>query len=160
MLVKTNEEIVYLIADSITSATNALSWHVPADLPIDTSYKISIASLTHTSVSDSSDNAFSVDGPTGVSGSVNLITAYGLSQNYPNPFNPTTNFEFRVAEYGFVSIKVYDVLGREVKILVNEERPAGSYKVIFDAGDLSSGVYFYKMQAGSFTDTKKFILLR
>ncbi len=85
---------------------------------------------------------------------------YSLSQNYPNPFNPTTNIEFRIADFGFVSLKVYDILGREVATLVNEEKPAGSYNVSFDASSLSSGVYFYRLNSGSFISTKKMILLK
>jgi hypothetical protein len=90
-----------------------------------------------------------------------------LSQNYPNPFNPTTNFEFRIADFGFVSLKVYDVLGREVITLVNEEKAPGSYKITFDATGLSSGVYIYRLeatpnggQAGNFVSTKKMILMK
>jgi len=95
---------------------------------------------------------------------------FSLSQNYPNPFNPITNIGFRIANlpdskagFGFVSLKVYDVLGREVATLVNEEKPAGEYEVEFDASgivNLASGIYFYKLQAGSFSDTKKFILIK
>ncbi len=145
-----------------TYGTNsALQWNVPGDLSNSLFYKVSIAPFSFPALTDTSDNSFTILGPVAVNPENNkLPVSFQLMQNYPNPFNPTTNFGFRISEFGFVSIKVYDVLGREVKTLVNEEIPAGSYKVIFDAGDLSSGVYFYKMQAGSFTDTKKFILLR
>ncbi len=85
---------------------------------------------------------------------------FELSQNYPNPFNPSTRIKYQVAINSQVSLKVYDVLGDEVATLVNEEKPAGSYEVEFDASHLSSGVYFYKLQAGSFVETRKIILLR
>jgi len=85
---------------------------------------------------------------------------YNLAQNYPNPFNPTTNIRFRIAEFGFVSLKVYDVLGSEVATLVNDEKPAGSYEVEFSATGLPSGIYFYKLQTESFIETKKMILLK
>ncbi len=85
---------------------------------------------------------------------------YDLAQNYPNPFNPTTNIEFRIAHSGFVSLKVYDVLGREVRTLVNEVKQPGSYEVRFDAGELSSGVYFYRIQAGAYISAKKMMLLK
>jgi hypothetical protein len=85
---------------------------------------------------------------------------FSLGQNYPNPFNPTTNIEFRIADFGFVSLKIYDVLGNEVAVLVNEEKPAGIYSVEFDASVLSSGTYFYKLTAGKFSDTKKLIILK
>jgi len=85
---------------------------------------------------------------------------FELSQNYPNPFNPSTRIKYQVAINSQVSLKVFDVLGNEVATLVNEEKPAGNYEVEFNASQLSSGVYFYKLTAGSFTDTKKMILLR
>jgi len=85
---------------------------------------------------------------------------FTLEQNYPNPFNPNTNIKYRIPDRGFVSLKVYDVLGNEVATLVNEEKPAGSYEVNFNAAGLSSGIYFYELQAGSFVETKKMILLR
>lgn len=85
---------------------------------------------------------------------------FSLSYNYPNPFNPTTNFEFRIANFGFVSLKIFDVLGREVATLVNEEKPAGNYKINFDAGSLSSGVYYYRLVSDRFVETKKMILIK
>jgi aminopeptidase N len=85
---------------------------------------------------------------------------YSLEQNYPNPFNPITNIKFRISDFGFVSLKAYDVLGNEVATLVEEEKPAGSYEVEFSANGLSSGTYFYKLTAGSFTQTKKMILMK
>ena len=85
---------------------------------------------------------------------------FNLYQNYPNPFNPTTKIIWQSTVSSWQSLKVYDVLGNEVATLVNEEKPAGSYEVNFDAEGLSSGIYFYKLQAGSFVETKKMILLR
>lgn len=87
-------------------------------------------------------------------------TDFLLSQNFPNPFNPSTSFEYQIPEFSFVSIKIYDVLGKELRTLVDEEKSAGIYKISFDAGNLPSGVYFYRIQAGSFIDTKKMLLLR
>lgn len=86
---------------------------------------------------------------------------FHLSQNYPNPFNPTTTINFQIPEISFVTLKVYDVLGSEIIKLVNEEKPAGTYQVNFNAAQLSSGVYIYRLQAGrSFIETKKMILLK
>lgn len=85
---------------------------------------------------------------------------YTLGQNYPNPFNPNTTIEFAVPTSGFVSLKVYDLLGQEVTILVQEEKSAGQHIATWDASGIASGVYFYRLQAGSFIDTKKLILLR
>lgn len=89
-----------------------------------------------------------------------IASEYKLEQNYPNPFNPMTNFEFRIAEFGLVKIKVYGVTGEEVQTLVNEQLNPGTYKVQFDGSDLSSGVYFYKLITNEFTDTKKMILVK
>jgi hypothetical protein len=91
---------------------------------------------------------------------VSAPTDFALKQNYPNPFNPTTTIDFRIADVRFVSLKVYNVLGNEVATLVNEEKPAGNYTVTFNASSLSSGTYFYKLQTGSFIETKKMILLK
>jgi Secretion system C-terminal sorting domain len=89
-----------------------------------------------------------------------IPTIYKLSQNYPNPFNPSTTIEYSIPKTSFVSLKIYDILGTEVATLVNEEKPAGNYQVSFDASSLSSGVYFYRLPAGSFVETKKMILLK
>ncbi len=87
---------------------------------------------------------------------------YSLLQNYPNPFNPSTSIQYAISSTQFVTLKVYDVLGREVATLVNEEKPAGTYNVQFTMNNvqLSSGIYFYKLQAGDFVETKKMILLK
>ncbi len=83
-----------------------------------------------------------------------------LSQNYPNPFNPMTTIELRVAKSGFVSLVVYDLLGREVATLVNENMNPGTYNVSWNAGNLASGVYIYKLTGQGFTDSKKLMLIR
>jgi len=93
-----------------------------------------------------------------------FTSSFSLSQNYPNPFNPTTNIVFRIAEGGFVTLKVYDILGNEIATLVNEEKTAGEYEVEFNTSSInhhpSSGIYFYQLKAGSFVETKKMILLK
>lgn len=89
-----------------------------------------------------------------------LPTEYSLEQNYPNPFNPNTKIQFSLNSSQQVLLKVFDVLGNEVATLVNQELTAGTYQYDFDASNLSSGVYYYKLQAGSFTETKKMILVR
>ncbi len=95
----------------------------------------------------------------------NVITSvvpveYELNQNYPNPFNPTTNIKFALPESGNISLKVYDQLGREVKTLSEGLKSAGTYEVTFDAGNLTSGVYFYKLITNSATITKKMLLVK
>ena len=85
-----------------------------------------------------------------------------LQQNYPNPFNPSTTIGFRVSGLGssLVRLSVYDLLGREVAVLVNEKREAGVHEVKFDGSNLASGVYFYRLQAGDFAQTKRLMLLK
>lgn len=87
-------------------------------------------------------------------------TDYSLFQNYPNPFNPTTVISYQLPVSSDVTLKVHDVLGNEIAILINEYKPVGSYEVDFNATGLPSGTYFYQLQAGSFVETKKMILLR
>jgi len=111
------------------------------------------------------------------SGEITVIlpAEFQLFQNYPNPFNPTTNFEFRIpastslgfaerraggTDFGFVTLKIYDVLGNEVATLVNEEKPAGKYIIKFNAGSLASGIYFYQLKASNFLSTKKMVLIK
>jgi hypothetical protein len=83
-----------------------------------------------------------------------------LSQNYPNPFNGMTNFEFRIANRGFVSVKVFDILGREIAALVDGAKPPGVYRVQWNAGNIASGVYFCRMRVENFVQTRKVLLLR
>jgi len=89
-----------------------------------------------------------------------VVENFELLQNYPNPFNPTTNIGFRISDRGFVTLKIYDILGNEIATLVNEEKPAGEYEVEFNGNNLPSGIYFYQLQAGSFVKTKKMILMK
>jgi len=89
-----------------------------------------------------------------------LPSEYSLSQNYPNPFNPTTTIKYNIREISFVSLKVYDVLGKEVSILVKEEKPIGIHAIEFDATGLPSGVYFYRLEAGEINITKKMTLMK
>ena len=101
---------------------------------------------------------------TSINSEEQIPTAFNLYQNYPNPFNPTTTIKYSISagtqHTVSVQLKVYDILGRDVVTLVNENKSSGNYEVEFNAKALSSGVYFYKLQAGSFVETKKMILLR
>lgn len=91
---------------------------------------------------------------------VNLPTSFQLEQNYPNPFNPTTRIKYQVGSIENTSLKIYDMLGREVKTLVNKLTLPGSYEVEFDGSDLSSGVYFYRLNSGEFVQTRKMLLIK
>ncbi len=90
----------------------------------------------------------------------NIVKKFALLQNYPNPFNPTTSIQYQIPANIFVTLKVFDILGKEVASLINEEKTSGVYTISFDGSSLSSGVYFYQINAGNFHQTKKFILLR
>lgn len=103
-------------------------------------------------------NKYGVIGVKPISNSVPMV--YNLYQNYPNPFNPSTTIKFDLPKQDFVSIKMYDLLGREVNEILKENLSAGSYELTFDAGNLSSGVYFYRLKAGDFEDVKKMVLLK
>lgn len=92
--------------------------------------------------------------------SQNIPNGFYLSQNYPNPFNPVTNLEFGISELGFVSLKVYNATGQKVALLVNEKKAPGSYHVEFDGTNFASGIYFYELKAGNFTQTRKMVLIR
>jgi hypothetical protein len=89
-----------------------------------------------------------------------LPTAFSLKQNYPNPFNPSTSIQFSVPRTEFVILKVYNIFGKEIATLVSKNLSAGTYETLWNAHGFSSGVYFYRMQAGAFSRTKKLILLR
>lgn len=99
--------------------------------------------------------------PVGISGNNGQIPKeFALYQNYPNPFNPVTNIQFDIPKESFVSLKVFDISGKEVKTLVYENRQAGTFYISFDASSLASGVYFYKLNAGDFTKTVKMVLVK
>jgi len=89
-----------------------------------------------------------------------IPSRFAVYQNYPNPFNPTTNIKFEIPKNTFVTLKVYDVVGKEVATLINEERNAGSYNVDWNASFYPSGVYFYSFKAGNFTETKRMLLIK
>ena len=95
-----------------------------------------------------------------VNDETNSPETFQLSQNYPNPFNPTTSLQYTIGGRQFVTLKVYNSLGKEIATLVNEEKPAGEYEVEFNGANLPSGIYFYELKAGNLTQTKKMILLK
>jgi len=103
--------------------------------------------------------------PTSVSNDENIVSEFELFQNYPNPFNPVTNIKYSINTRQFITLKIYDVMGNEIATLVNEEKPAGKYEIIFKVGqdsnpDIASGVYFYRLKTGPFVETRKMILIK
>jgi hypothetical protein len=89
-----------------------------------------------------------------------IPAAFALNQNYPNPFNPSTMIQFEIPEAQFVSLKVYNLLGQEVATLINNQLEAGRYRAEFDGRNLPSGTYLYRLQAGTYTETKKMVLVK
>ena len=98
--------------------------------------------------------------PVNVEAESSIVNHYILYPNYPNPFNPSTNIRFRISDFGYVSLKIYNLLGKRVATLVDEYKPAGSYDVQFDAVNLTSGIYFYTLKTDSFSQTRKMLLLK
>lgn len=98
--------------------------------------------------------------PTGIKDLPKIPTVYGLAQNYPNPFNPTTSIKYMLPQTSTVVLKVYDIFGREVATLVNEQKTAGEYTALFGTSNLASGIYIYRITAGKFVETKKMLLVK
>ncbi len=105
-------------------------------------------------------NSATISEISSVENEITSSSAFSLFQNYPNPFNPSTTISFVLPSKSFVSLKVFDALGREISVLVSEELSPGTYKQQWNPVGLASGVYFYRLQAGTFTETKKLLLLR
>ncbi len=115
------------------------------------------------------DSICAAGSPIGIITQHNIIPSeYKLEQNYPNPFNPSTNIGFRISRSGFVKLTVYDILGKEIYVIMNENKTPGSYIVKWDASNYPSGVYFYKLvvseanlsHSTSYSETKKMILIK
>lgn len=148
------------IVDSIPDTGN-YSWVVAAQ---DSSHEclIRISNLANGDIYDISDGVFTIDMVSGIEANNQngIPEEFNLVQNYPNPFNPNTRISYAVPETSPVSIKVYDLTGQEVAVLVNEVKDAGRYELKFDASNLASGIYIYRMIAGNFSSVKKMNLLK
>ena len=147
------------IAES-TPNTGTYSWIVEAQDSSDQCL-IRITNVDDGLVYDASDAVFTIDIVTSVEElQEDIPTEFNLSQNYPNPFNPVTLIKYQIPNTSHVSIKLYDLTGQEVALLVNEVKEVGTYEIKFDASNLASGVYLYRMVAGDFTSARKFNLLK
>jgi hypothetical protein len=139
------------------------SENLPLDFPPSTRNlkNITIDEETNKIYLGTSNGLFRKDILTNISNEMEThINSFVLEQNFPNPFNPTTCIQFAINREQFITLIVYDVLGREVSTLINEEKPAGNYVVRFNATGLPSGIYFYSFQAGGFIKTKKMTLTK
>ncbi len=143
---------------SINSSTGLFTFIAPKDTLQGGSYVIGVTDGIDT-ISSEAFNIRIVTGLEVLPGS-NTPTAYNLSQNYPNPFNPSTQINFDLPKESHVVLKIYNALGQEVTTLVNRNMPTGSYKYQFNADNLPSGIYIYRLQAGSFNSVRKMVLLK
>ena len=145
------------ISDSSISITTT-------NIPVDKSIKVIIDLFNLIHHSDFLERVlihFGLEEPTNIiDDNADQPNTFYLHQNYPNPFNPSTNIQYALSSRQFVSLKIYDVLGNEIATLVNEDKHAASYEVDFDASGLPSGIYFYRIQAGDFIESKTMILLQ
>ena len=137
-----------LFQSEILGAGKVIYWHVSA--------------INEYGESDYSDLAAFVTGTTftAIDENKEIPNAYKLSQNYPNPFNPTTTIDYSIETASFVRLQIYDLMGRQIKTLVNRKMPAGKHTVHFSADGLNSGTYFYKINAGDFEETKRMIVIK
>jgi hypothetical protein len=166
-----------IVADSVWTTNNEYNWQVPNI----SSENCLIRIGNYPCKFDLSDSVFKINYPVSIKTDKRLPTVFSLEQNYPNPFNPTTKIKFTIptlptGQAGsplnpspyqgegqrerLITLKVYDVLGSEIATLVNEEKPPGSYELEFNATELTSGIYFYQLKAGSFIQTKKLVLMK
>ena len=154
-----------IVTYSVISPHGSVTWRAP-DLPAYPVNRDTLAVGNHAVVGEVirywiSDTAWiKVSPETEVRGIESNLRYYFLGDNYPNPFNPSTIISYQLPATTLVTLKVYDVLGREVATVVNERQSPGTYSVIFNAANLPSGVYFYKLEAGTFSETKKLTLLK
>jgi len=154
-----NGSLAMKIKDS-TENTGRFVWKVPATgLSVDSIYTIKISSVLDSNIYAVSPS-FSISTTVGVVNTEIIIREFALLQNYPNPFNPTTTIRFSVPSVQQVSIKIYDLLGKEIAMLMNEQKQTGEYSVQFNGDHVPSGMYFCRMQAGSFVSVKKMLLMK
>ncbi|MBP1679063.1 MAG: hypothetical protein H6Q29_974, partial [Bacteroidetes bacterium] len=145
---------VLRIADSVRSS-HGYRWKVPKTLPDGTTYRIRVSAYGDTSLFDMSAGMFALGTATGVRPDGEVPGSFALFQNYPNPFNPETRIQFTLAERGHTTLKVFDLLGREVAALVDEVRGPGSHEVRWNASQAASGVYLYRLTSGAGIQTRR-----
>ena len=135
---------------------------MPAELQAGENYRIQIVSASDPTVFGLSENLFAiVDSTTSIGEYEQGLHGYSLAQNFPNPFNLTTNISYSIQKSNFVTLSVYDLSGKNIHTLISDFQEIGTYYVDFDAHKFSSGIYFYKLEAGKeFVEIKKMLLIR
>jgi len=143
-----------------TPSTGTYSWVVSNT--VSNQCLVRISDVTNTDIIDISDSVFSIEEGNSVQDKFNseIPTEFSLYQNFPNPFNPNTTIYYSIPEETFVKLNIYNLLGEEVAVLVNESKTSGNYSVNFSLRDYNSGIYLYKLEAGNFVETKKMILIK
>ena len=164
---ETRDSILFVGTDAGVYYTSNLgaTWQaVGTGLPNSPVFDINYHQPTHLLVAATHGRSiYSVDVSSIVVGVHNIsqiAETYSLSQNYPNPFNPSTKIQFSIPKSGNVKIMVYDITGKEAKVLVNERKEIGQYEVEFNGSSLASGVYFYRIEAGDFREAKRMVLVK
>ncbi len=147
-----------LVQSGVEAGFGVYRWKVPSISS--STCKLVVMDESYSSIMDASDSTFSIGVVTSARGRIRSAMGFELGQNYPNPFNPSTNISYRLSTDSFVTVRVYDLLGREVATLVKARQPAGIHSVAFDARNLPSGIYFCKLATQSFTQVKKMTLMK
>jgi len=160
-IISTNKNFV-CAQEKMSLAPSGSSYLLIMFTPQDTLTQAGYIILTHNTTGSPDTLVVSAKGSilTAAKSGIDLPTAYAISQNYPNPFNPTTAINYDIPQRTFVSVKIYDILGRDVAQIVNEVKQPGRYSVRFDGLNMSSGAYFYSITAGNFHQVKKMVLLK
>ena len=151
-----------LSLDTIPGSHQAYEWNLPVDLQAGDDYRIQITSESVATIFSVSEEVFTIiDTIISVDENKNQVPQkFSLEQNFPNPFNPSTTIKFSIPIASYVKLTIYGFLGKEIKTLIDGIKSAGSYSIKFDASELSSGIYLYKLETDYFSDVKKSILLR
>ncbi len=147
-----------LVQSGVDARFGVYRWKVPA--VSSSNCKIKIVNKDNLSLLDSTRSPFSIGTVNSVDDLSKVPSGFSLDQNFPNPFNPSTIINYSIPESAFVTLKVYNLLGDEVAVLVNRNKQSGNYQVMFNAGKLPSGIYFYRLRASNFSITKKLTLTK
>jgi hypothetical protein len=155
------DQLLHTVLDTLPGSLQAYAWHLPADMQAGQNFSVRISSVSDAGIYGLSEGVFAiVDSTTDVEEEGQMFSAgSSLGQNSPNPFNTVTRISYTIHKSDRVSLKIYDLSGKEVHTLVNEFQNPGSYAINFNAVGLSAGIYFYELRVGSaFVESRKMLL--
>jgi hypothetical protein len=155
----TGDMLTYTYEIDTVASNGAYLWEIPFDLPVG-NYRIHLISILDNEVTTASDSAFKIIDETAIDEKSQKPGKFFLHQNYPNPFNPVTTIKYQLAKPGFVKLNVYDITGERMKKLVAKRQNPGIYHVDFESGDLSSGIYFYRLEVGGLQQTRQMLMIK